>query len=73
MSAKDSLELSEGLGVGTGDGIDDGSGMDVGPGVRTENGAGLAKGLVELEERWFGVEALQAELDEGTMGRQRGS
>ena len=33
---------------------------------------GLAEGLAELEERWFGVEALQADPDEGAAGRRQG-
>ena len=45
--------------------------MDEGSGVRTDNGAGLAEVLLELEARQSEVEALRAELDKGAAGRRR--
>ena len=45
-------------------------GLDEAPGVRTDDGAGLTKGLAELEERQSEIEALQADLNEGAAGRQ---
>ena len=50
----------------------DGAGLDEGPGVGTDNGAGLAEGLAESEERRPKVEARQADLDESAGGRRRG-
>ena len=50
----------------------DGAGLDEEPGVGTDDGAGLAEGLAESEERRPEVEARQAELDEGAGGRRRG-
>ena len=49
----------------------DGAGLDEEPGG-TDDGAGLAEGLAESEERRPQVEARQADLDEGAGGRQRG-
>ena len=58
------------------DGLDkgpaDGADLDEGPGVGTDDGAGLAEGLTESEERRPEVEAWQADLNEGAGGRRRG-
>ena len=50
----------------------DGAGLDKGPGVGTDNGAGLAEVLAELEARQTEVEVLRADFNEGTAARQRG-
>ena len=48
----------------------DGAGLDEGPGVGTDNSAGLAKVLAELEARQSEVEALRAKFDEGAAARR---
>ena len=50
----------------------DGTGLDGGPGIGTDDDAGLAEGVAELEEYQSEVEALRAEINEGATGQRRG-